>query len=237
MIAFKDTILAYALYYPAVEILSSIAIALVIWLGGYGVLRNTVQLGVLVAFIQYCAALLPPHSGSERKVQHPAGGHGCQRAHLQAARHAAASGFACASQARATAARASSSATSGSPTSSSTTEMEGTHRQCNARKKWPLLAARSNGSCKDVSFTIDPGPDRGHRRPHRRGQDHHHQPDDALLRRAARQHDGQWRRRARAQPAELARVNSELSCRIRFSSAERSPTTSAWALIGSPMSA
>jgi ATP-binding cassette subfamily B protein len=53
MIAFKDTIFAYALYYPAVELLSSIAIALVIWRGGFGVLRGTVTIGVLAMFIQY----------------------------------------------------------------------------------------------------------------------------------------------------------------------------------------
>ena len=38
MIAFKDTIFAYALYYPAVELLSSVAIALVVWRGGFSVL-------------------------------------------------------------------------------------------------------------------------------------------------------------------------------------------------------
>src|SRR5208283_1124277 len=53
MIAFKDTIFAYALYYPAVELLSSIAIALVIWRGGSGVLHTTVTIGVLAMFIQY----------------------------------------------------------------------------------------------------------------------------------------------------------------------------------------
>src|ERR1700677_4601746 len=53
MIAFKDTIFAYALYYPAVEVLSSIAIALVIWRGGYGVLHSTVLIGTLAMFIQY----------------------------------------------------------------------------------------------------------------------------------------------------------------------------------------
>jgi ATP-binding cassette, subfamily B, multidrug efflux pump len=53
MIAFKDTIFAYALYYPAVELLSSIAIALVIWRGGYGVLHGTVLIGTLAMFIQY----------------------------------------------------------------------------------------------------------------------------------------------------------------------------------------
>jgi ATP-binding cassette subfamily B protein len=53
MIAFKDTIFAYALYYPAVELLSAIAIALVIWRGGFGVLGGTVTIGVLAMFIQY----------------------------------------------------------------------------------------------------------------------------------------------------------------------------------------
>jgi ATP-binding cassette subfamily B protein len=53
MIAFKDTIYAYALYYPAVEILSSLAIAMVIWRGGAGVLHGAVTIGVLAMFIQY----------------------------------------------------------------------------------------------------------------------------------------------------------------------------------------
>jgi ATP-binding cassette, subfamily B, multidrug efflux pump len=53
MIAFKDTIYAYALYYPAVEILSSLAIAMVIWRGGFGVLKGVVTIGVLQMFIQY----------------------------------------------------------------------------------------------------------------------------------------------------------------------------------------
>jgi ATP-binding cassette subfamily B protein len=53
MIAFKDTIFAYALYYPAVEILSSIAIALVIWRGGFGVISGTVTIGMLAAFNMY----------------------------------------------------------------------------------------------------------------------------------------------------------------------------------------
>ena len=60
MVAFKDAILAYALYYPAVELLSSIAIALVIWLGGRGVLHGAVTLGVLIAFIQYSQRFFRP---------------------------------------------------------------------------------------------------------------------------------------------------------------------------------
>src|SRR5271169_5231159 len=54
MIAFKDTIFAYALYYPAVELLSSIAIAVVVWRGGFSVLSHgAVTIGVLAMFIQY----------------------------------------------------------------------------------------------------------------------------------------------------------------------------------------
>jgi ATP-binding cassette, subfamily B, multidrug efflux pump len=53
MIAFKDTIFAYALYYPAVELLSSVAIALVIWRGGFGVLSGTVTIGMLAMFNMY----------------------------------------------------------------------------------------------------------------------------------------------------------------------------------------
>jgi ATP-binding cassette subfamily B multidrug efflux pump len=60
MIAFKDSILAYALYYPGVELLSTIAIALVIWVGGEGVLRGTVTIGVLAAFIQYSQRFFRP---------------------------------------------------------------------------------------------------------------------------------------------------------------------------------
>ena len=53
MVAFKDTIFAYALYYPAVEILSAIAIALVIWRGGFGVLAGSVTIGMLASFNMY----------------------------------------------------------------------------------------------------------------------------------------------------------------------------------------
>jgi ATP-binding cassette, subfamily B, multidrug efflux pump len=60
MLAYKDAILAYALYYPAVELFSSVAIALMIWVGGRGVLENTVTLGVLAAFIQYSQRFFRP---------------------------------------------------------------------------------------------------------------------------------------------------------------------------------
>ncbi|WP_263357307.1 ABC transporter ATP-binding protein [Acidicapsa ligni] len=60
MIAFKDTVFAYALYYPAVEILSSIAIALIIWRGGFATLHGAVTIGVMSAFIQYSQRFFRP---------------------------------------------------------------------------------------------------------------------------------------------------------------------------------
>jgi ATP-binding cassette subfamily B protein len=60
MIAFKDTVFAYALYYPAVDILSSIAIALVVWRGGFGVISGAVTIGVLSAFFQYSQRFFRP---------------------------------------------------------------------------------------------------------------------------------------------------------------------------------
>ncbi len=53
MVAFKDTIFAYALYYPTVELFSSVAIALVIWRGGFGVLAGSVTIGILASFNMY----------------------------------------------------------------------------------------------------------------------------------------------------------------------------------------
>src|SRR5947209_8224633 len=54
MIAFKDTIFAYALYYPAVDILSTVAVALVLWRGGWSVLAHgTVTIGMLAMFNMY----------------------------------------------------------------------------------------------------------------------------------------------------------------------------------------
>ena len=60
MDAFKDAILAHAIYYPVVEVLSAIAIASVVWFGGNQVIRNTVSLGVLVAFMQYAQRFFRP---------------------------------------------------------------------------------------------------------------------------------------------------------------------------------
>src|SRR5580704_17865160 len=83
MEAFKDAIMAYAVYYPVVEVLSMIAIAAIVWPGGRDVIqhipalsvildfsrqklvpfhwvRNVATIGVLVAFTQYSLRFFRP---------------------------------------------------------------------------------------------------------------------------------------------------------------------------------
>jgi ATP-binding cassette subfamily B protein len=60
MLAFKDAIMAYSLYYPMVEILSATAVASIIWHGGHRILAGTLTLGVLVAFMQYAQRFFRP---------------------------------------------------------------------------------------------------------------------------------------------------------------------------------
>ncbi len=60
MEAFKDAIMAYAVYYPVVEIMSAIAIASIIWFGGNDVIRGVASIGVLVAFMQYAQRFFRP---------------------------------------------------------------------------------------------------------------------------------------------------------------------------------
>ncbi len=81
MDAFKDAIMAYAVYYPVVDFFSAIAIACVIWWGGQDIIRHisvatvaftrhphlglhlvtaTASLGVLIAFTQYAMRFFRP---------------------------------------------------------------------------------------------------------------------------------------------------------------------------------
>jgi ATP-binding cassette subfamily B protein len=60
MDAYKDAILAHAIYYPTIEILSATAIASVIWFGGRQALVDAGLLGTLVAFIQYAQRFFRP---------------------------------------------------------------------------------------------------------------------------------------------------------------------------------
>src|SRR5580658_2035598 len=53
MEAFKDAIMAYSVYYPVVEILSSIAVASIIWFGGNEIIRHVSVSSWAVGFLNH----------------------------------------------------------------------------------------------------------------------------------------------------------------------------------------
>jgi ATP-binding cassette subfamily B multidrug efflux pump len=53
MDAYKDTITAYGWFYPSVEFLAYLALALILSYGGFRVKQGAISLGVVVAFLQY----------------------------------------------------------------------------------------------------------------------------------------------------------------------------------------
>jgi ATP-binding cassette subfamily B multidrug efflux pump len=58
-----ETIFYYAVFFPLVDLIGAVGIALVIWYGGYRVMQTggtLLTLGALVAFIQYSQALFQP---------------------------------------------------------------------------------------------------------------------------------------------------------------------------------
>jgi len=55
-----DTIFYYAVFFPLVDFIGAAGIALIIWYGGYRVMRGGLSLGALVAFIQYSSFLFQP---------------------------------------------------------------------------------------------------------------------------------------------------------------------------------
>lgn len=59
-IANIKSIFYYAVFYPSVELLSSIAAGLIIWYGGGEVLQSSITIGVLFAFIQYTEMFFRP---------------------------------------------------------------------------------------------------------------------------------------------------------------------------------
>jgi ATP-binding cassette subfamily B protein len=61
------TILYYAVFFPVVILISTTAVALVIWYGGGQVIQNLLTLGTLVAFLQYVEKFFHPISDLSEK--------------------------------------------------------------------------------------------------------------------------------------------------------------------------
>jgi ATP-binding cassette, subfamily B, multidrug efflux pump len=60
MEAYKDAILAFALFFPAVELFSTAAVAIVYWYGGLRALAGLGDVGILIAFMQYAQRFFRP---------------------------------------------------------------------------------------------------------------------------------------------------------------------------------
>ncbi len=65
--AHVKTVSYYAVFYPAIELVSAFALAIVIWQGGILKSNNAVTFGVLVAFIQYAQMFFRPISDLSEK--------------------------------------------------------------------------------------------------------------------------------------------------------------------------
>jgi ATP-binding cassette subfamily B multidrug efflux pump len=61
------SIFFYAVFYPAIELVSALASALIIWVGGGWVIQNTLTLGSLVAFLLYAQRFFRPISDMSEK--------------------------------------------------------------------------------------------------------------------------------------------------------------------------
>ena len=62
-----SSIFYYAVFYPAIEAISSLAAALIIWYGGGRVMQGALTLGALVAFLQYSQRFFRPISDMSDK--------------------------------------------------------------------------------------------------------------------------------------------------------------------------
>jgi ATP-binding cassette, subfamily B, multidrug efflux pump len=58
--AFLESVRAFALYFPLVELIESVSVALILWYGGGRVVQNQLSFGALVAFIQYAGRFFLP---------------------------------------------------------------------------------------------------------------------------------------------------------------------------------
>jgi len=61
------TVFSYAVFFPVVALIETLAIALIIWFGGGQVIKSVLTLGTLVAFIQYIQKFFHPISDLSEK--------------------------------------------------------------------------------------------------------------------------------------------------------------------------
>jgi ATP-binding cassette subfamily B protein len=58
--AYLETIYYYAVFHPLVELISALALAIILWYGGIKVIAGSLSIGLVVAFIQYAQRFFQP---------------------------------------------------------------------------------------------------------------------------------------------------------------------------------
>ncbi|HEX7708108.1 MAG TPA: ABC transporter ATP-binding protein, partial [Thermoanaerobaculia bacterium] len=62
-----DSIFYYSVFYPVIELIETIGLALIVWYGGGQVIQGTLSIGALVAFFQYSQRFYQPISDLSEK--------------------------------------------------------------------------------------------------------------------------------------------------------------------------
>jgi ATP-binding cassette, subfamily B, multidrug efflux pump len=62
-----DSIFYYAVFYPVIELIETVGIALIVWYGGGAVIRGTLSIGALIAFFTYAQRFYEPISDLSEK--------------------------------------------------------------------------------------------------------------------------------------------------------------------------
>jgi ATP-binding cassette subfamily B multidrug efflux pump len=67
LVEYIKTVFSYAVFFPVVALIETLAVALIIWFGGGQVIKSILTLGTLVAFIQYIQKFFHPISDLSEK--------------------------------------------------------------------------------------------------------------------------------------------------------------------------
>lgn len=62
-----DSIFYYAVFYPVIELIETVGVALIVWYGGGKVIQGTLSVGALIAFFQYSQRFYQPISDLSEK--------------------------------------------------------------------------------------------------------------------------------------------------------------------------
>lgn len=59
-LANKRSVFYYSFFFPVVELIGAVSVALIIWYGGKNVIQNVITIGVLISFLQYAEMFFRP---------------------------------------------------------------------------------------------------------------------------------------------------------------------------------